>query len=216
MRVLDVGCYNGSLLASLPGSHGLYGIEANQAAARAATLRGIEIIANDFEALEQLDYRFDLITACDVIEHVPNPLAFLAGLRGLLSEGGRVVLTTGDSDAWLWRLAGANYWYCYFPEHISFVGRRWLQRVPPRIGLHLDQITKFNYRDHSLRLRALRPLLGAGLYALAPSLYETLYRRFRSKSAIPFAPPGCGATRDHVYCVLTAAYKATSAVAPTL
>jgi SAM-dependent methyltransferase len=205
MRVLDLGCYNGSLLASLPGNHALYGIEANPAAARTATLRGIEIIASDFEDLDRLDDRFDFITACDVIEHVPDPMDFLARLRGLLSKGGRVVLTTGDSDAWLWRLARANYWYCYFPEHISFVGRRWLQSVPPRVGLTPDQITKFNYRYRGLRLRALRPLLGAALYASAPSLYQALHRRLGSGSAIPFAPPGCGATKDHVFCVLTAA-----------
>jgi len=38
--------------------------------------------------------RFDLVTSMEVIEHVTDPAAFIAGLTGALAEGGLMVLST--------------------------------------------------------------------------------------------------------------------------
>jgi SAM-dependent methyltransferase len=130
--VLDVGCYTGQLLASLGSEYRVYGVEPNTAAAGIAATRGVTVLAGSIAGLARAGQKFDVITACDVIEHVPNPLDFLLELRRHLNPGGRLLLSTGNSDAWLWRLAGAHYWYCYFAEHISFIGRRWLEAMPNR------------------------------------------------------------------------------------
>ncbi|MGS0024040.1 methyltransferase domain-containing protein, partial [Escherichia coli] len=47
---------------------------------------------------------FDLVTSMEVIEHVTDPAAFIAGLAGALAEGGMLILSTPNRTA-LSRLA---------------------------------------------------------------------------------------------------------------
>lgn len=202
--VLEVGCYTGRLLASLPKRYRLHGIEPNRTAARIAESRGIHIVAETFSQLSGLNDKFDAIIACDVIEHLEDPLGFLDGLRSHLAPGGRLLISTGNSDAWLWRLCGANYWYCYFPEHISFVGRRWLRLMAGRAGLQVTRLVEFNYCFPRFTAAALRKLVGAALYGCSPPLYRRLRRRLPRGATQAFTPPGSGATKDHMLCVLSA------------
>jgi SAM-dependent methyltransferase len=204
INVLDVGCYTGKLLSMLPSRCKLHGIEINRAAARIAAERGVSIVAHTFEDFEQVDSHFDVIIACDVIEHVVNPMTFLRSLRGHLKTGGQAIITTGDADNWLWRIARSNFWYCFFPEHISFVGRKWLTSMPQQAGFQTSELITFNY---SPSWRSPISLLSALIYAKAPSLYRSLrgiaHDHDRERGLVP--PPGLGATADHVMCVMTAA-----------
>ncbi len=200
--VLDLGCYTGHLLTSLPGGCALHGVELNREAASIAAGRGVQVIARRFEDLAGIGRAFDIIIACDVIEHVTDPLAFLAQVRTHLRANGHLILTTGDADAWLWRLSGARYWYCAFPEHISFIGRAWLRSLPARVGLRVAHLRTFNYRHARFNVSALRTLASASAYACMPRLYRYLRGVIREGTATD-TPPGCGATRDHVLCVLS-------------
>ena len=106
---LDVGCGAGLLCEPLTRlGAAVTGIDAaaeNIAAAYAhAQLSGLTI---DYRTggIEGLGaQRFDLVTSMEVIEHVTDPRAFVAGLAGALAEGGLVVLSTPNRTA-LSRLA---------------------------------------------------------------------------------------------------------------
>lgn len=98
-RALDVGCGAGLLcepLARLGADvTGLDAAPENIGVARAhAALSGLTI---DYRAGSVEDLggeRFDLVTSMEVIEHVTDPAAFIAGLTGALAEGGLMVLST--------------------------------------------------------------------------------------------------------------------------
>jgi len=192
LDVLDVGCYSGDLLAMLPDGCRRFGIEPNTDAAALAASRGIEIVARLWTELDAGGRHYDIIIACDVIEHVADPLAFLSALSGCLKPAGRVIITTGNAQAWPWRLARSRYWYCYFPEHISFVGPKWLQRMAPRAGLRVQRIEPFSHSPLPSLARRARALL-ATLAGMAGS------------PAGDQRPPrllGGGITPDHLFCVL--------------
>jgi len=106
---LDVGCGAGLLaepLARLGAKvTGLDAAPENIGAARAhAAAMGLDVeyVAGGIE--DQPGRRFDLVTSMEVIEHVSNPAAFVAGLAEALAPGGLMILSTPNRTA-LSRLA---------------------------------------------------------------------------------------------------------------
>jgi 2-polyprenyl-6-hydroxyphenyl methylase/3-demethylubiquinone-9 3-methyltransferase len=98
-RALDMGCGAGLLcepLARLGAA--VTGIDAapeNIAAAQAHSASvelAIDYRAGDTATVE--GETFDLVTSLEVIEHVGDPAAFIAGLAQVLAEGGLMVLST--------------------------------------------------------------------------------------------------------------------------
>ncbi|MEI8345348.1 MAG: class I SAM-dependent methyltransferase [Candidatus Omnitrophota bacterium] len=77
-RILDIGCWDGSLVAQFIGKRLCCGIEGNLAACRRANARGIEAQAVDMEEdLPFADGFFDCVIAAEVIEHVYDTDFFL-------------------------------------------------------------------------------------------------------------------------------------------
>ena len=108
-RALDVGCGAGLLcepLARLGASvTGLDAAAENIAVASAHAAQSGLAIDYRTGSVENLDgATFDLVTSMEVIEHVTDPAAFIAGLAGALAEGGLLILSTPNRTA-LSRLA---------------------------------------------------------------------------------------------------------------
>ncbi|HEV2957194.1 MAG TPA: class I SAM-dependent methyltransferase [Xanthobacteraceae bacterium] len=92
-RLIDIGCSNGNLLKAFhrirPGWD-LYGCDISDTwRDRVLALPGVRGFYVGTDAAHP--FRYDLITVCHVLEHVPNPTAFLRPLVGSLAPGGRVV-----------------------------------------------------------------------------------------------------------------------------
>jgi 2-polyprenyl-3-methyl-5-hydroxy-6-metoxy-1,4-benzoquinol methylase len=147
-KVLDVGCYTGELLKALPEGFIKYGVEMSERAAKVASSYGISILSDNLYELNT-SLKFDFILAVDVIEHTHNPEAFILTLVEMLSSGGKLVISTGNTDSWLWRLLKSKFWYCKYPEHISFIGIKWLIKFTLRKNLKLSEIHIFNYTNNS-------------------------------------------------------------------
>ncbi len=106
-RVLDVGCSSGYLARRLVGRGcTVVGIEQDEAAAEAAREVCAEVLVGDAETMELPfpEGSFDVVLCGDLIEHLREPEGFLARLRPLLREDGRLVLTTPNVANWTMRL----------------------------------------------------------------------------------------------------------------
>ncbi len=145
--VLDLGCYTGSLLRTLDGRFRKYGVEASTEAAAVAQSHGVKIIARTMRELRHVQQEFDVVVAVDVIEHVLDPSVLLMQMLDLTRPGGLVVVSTGDADAWPWRLAGSAYWYTEMTEHVSFISSSWANRFAVQHGLPLEAMRRFAYYD---------------------------------------------------------------------
>lgn len=188
-KVLDVGCYDGVLLASLDPRYGRYGVEASAAACEQARTRGVEIVAATIRNLPSVAMQFDVICAVDVIEHVDDPRSFVAMLAERLVPGGTLIISTGTLDALSWRFAGGLYWYCSFPEHISFITESWARAVDAPLGLAVSGVQRFAYSEldpRSLkraRRRFYRKVMGAKWQAMLPAWWPGAAARGAPKSS---------------------------------
>ena len=106
-RVLDVGCSSGYLARPLV-ERGctVVGIELDEKAAEAAGEVCAEVLVGDVETMEFPfpEGSFDVVLCGDLIEHLRAPERFLARVRPLLRDDGRLVLTTPNVANWTMRL----------------------------------------------------------------------------------------------------------------
>lgn len=101
LRMLDVGCGGGLIAEPLArlGGHvvGIDPAEENVAAARAhAEAQGVDVDyrAMRVEQLGEAGEAFDVVTCLEVIEHVPEPQAFIAACARTVRPGGLLIVST--------------------------------------------------------------------------------------------------------------------------
>jgi SAM-dependent methyltransferase len=82
--------------------------------------------------------KFDLITAFEVFEHVPDPQALMSALRALLAPGGVVYFSTQLSDGHIAPGQRLNWWYAAPRNgHISLFSKAALQHLAQHHGFSL-------------------------------------------------------------------------------
>ncbi|MCG6871547.1 MAG: class I SAM-dependent methyltransferase [Gammaproteobacteria bacterium] len=205
--LLDVGCFDGEFLAATSGISERCGIERNSGAAGRARGKGVEILGNELESLSTLSRRFDVVTAFDVIEHVRDPRRFLADAADRLRPRGRIMLATGNRDAWSWRLMGSHYYYCTLPEHCAFLCPRWVRQEAERIGLKVVDCRTYSHvaTRFAGKLRELTTNLA---WRAMPAVFAFLRRQgFGDRDAarhpdLAAHPPMWSSARDHFIVLL--------------
>jgi SAM-dependent methyltransferase len=100
--VLDVGCNTGyGTIRFVPVARRVVGVDVSTRAIEAARLRAVdgrpEFVATSGFDLPFGDATFDLVTSFQVIEHVPDAMAYLREIRRVTRPGGTVILATPNA-----------------------------------------------------------------------------------------------------------------------
>ncbi len=153
-RVLDVGCGAGLAAEALARrGHTVLAIdaagEAIDAARAHAAGQGLPLTYRTAvaEDLAKEEARFPLVMALEVIEHVPDPAAFIRALTRLLEPGGMLVLSTLNRTRQSWVMAkfGAEYVLRLLPvgthEWRAFITPLELAGMLRAAGLRVAQTT---------------------------------------------------------------------------
>lgn len=100
-RVLEVGCNVGLLVDYV---QRVWGVEAVGLEPSAYGLAGRERLGVDVRTIHSADHLaqspepYDVVISTEVIEHVDDPVAFLADIRRLLSRDGTVLISTPNAE----------------------------------------------------------------------------------------------------------------------
>jgi SAM-dependent methyltransferase len=106
LRLLDYGCGTGINLLHFGRLGAAFGVDAAPEAIAFCRQRGLENVVQiqSPDALETAPVfggEFDVVTMLDVLEHIPDEVATLRRIRGMLKPGGQLVITVPTFD-WLW------------------------------------------------------------------------------------------------------------------
>ncbi|MGR3318237.1 MAG: class I SAM-dependent methyltransferase [Candidatus Anammoxibacter sp.] len=205
--VLDIGCFDGQFLENLGTDYNKFGVEIHHKARQLAVEKGIKIVADNFYDLQTLPDKFNAVIAMDVIEHVEDPLTFLTNLTGNVCSGGRIIISTGNTDACSWKLMKNRYYYCTIGEHISFINPRWLHKAANDLGLNIVKTVRFSHFRFGV-LRRINDLSKNLLYKVAPNIAGRLRQEnfdkkdYRAHPELADSPPWWESAKDHLICLL--------------
>lgn len=119
-RLLDIGCSAGYFLDTMSGWD-CYGIEIPSTWADVArTKYGERIHVGGLEDAKFPEEHFDVITFQDVLDHLPNPFAYLQTCNRLLRPGGLVVIKVHNISCLFARLWGRRFYALVPPYHLFY------------------------------------------------------------------------------------------------
>jgi SAM-dependent methyltransferase len=100
--LLDAGCGTGRNLVEFGTLGPATGVDPSADAVEFCRRRGIENVrCAGLEALPFESGQFDLLLACDVLEHIQDDMGALAELRRVASDGAHLVITV-PAYQWMW------------------------------------------------------------------------------------------------------------------
>jgi 2-polyprenyl-3-methyl-5-hydroxy-6-metoxy-1,4-benzoquinol methylase len=138
--LLDIGCATGMLIESMRDEGWkVRGVDVcRESAEYGRSHRGVDIYAGTLEEAHLPDASFGVVHFSHLIEHVPDPRAFLAEVRRILAPGGFAVITTPNIDGFQARLFGKG-WRSAIADHLVLFSRRTLERLVDESGFDRQQ-----------------------------------------------------------------------------
>jgi SAM-dependent methyltransferase len=119
-RLLDVGCGNGQFLNKMH-TRGweVCGVDFDpKAVENARQLYKLDVRAGSLADQHFPDSSFDAVTANHVIEHLPDPVAFLGEARRIVKPGGCLIVTTPNNQGLGHQMFQAHWYGIDPPRHV--------------------------------------------------------------------------------------------------
>ena len=148
--LLDAGCGEGAFLAAaLDAGWKVSGTEISAFACAKAFKQGLDVRRGQLPELGLDAGSFDAITAWHVLEHVPDPMAFLKEARRLIREDGVLVLAIPNLDCLIlnrvYRIARGRKLALFDPRHrelhLSFFSQQTIALALAKAGFSVQSVT---------------------------------------------------------------------------
>jgi SAM-dependent methyltransferase len=171
-RWLDVGCGAGALVrAAARRGWKAIGTEVSAPAADSVRSQGFDVRLGELETLNLEPRSFDVISAIEVLEHVPDPGALVETAAQLLRPGGALYVTTPHGRGISARLLRTRWSVMSPPEHLQLFSTRGLESLLTAAGFELVSVQTHAVNPHEL-LGALRRNDGEQPFERVPSAYK--------------------------------------------
>ena len=140
-RVLDVGCGDGASLLDIStlGAEA-YGTEYDRNVEPVAQKLGLNIFFGDLTDAPYADGFFDTITMSQLLEHIPDPIAFLRNAKQKLKPGGKIIISFPNINSFNRTRSGRKWINWHIPYHMNFFTDQSIARLAEATGLALTSI----------------------------------------------------------------------------
>jgi 2-polyprenyl-3-methyl-5-hydroxy-6-metoxy-1,4-benzoquinol methylase len=191
-RLLDVGCGGGLFLGMMrERGYAVVGLDfSREAAAIAWKRQQAPAVCGDLAHAPLGAGSFAGITMFHVLEHVPDPRAYLVAARELLAPDGRLVVQVPNAASWQFRLLGRRWSGVDVPRHLFDFRGRDVERLLEECGMEVVRRKYFSLRDNPAGLAS----------SVAPAL-DPMARRVRRVAE----STGARLAKDLAYLALAAA-----------
>jgi 2-polyprenyl-3-methyl-5-hydroxy-6-metoxy-1,4-benzoquinol methylase len=153
LGILDYGCSEGRLLASLVPQHDCYGFDYNAGALEIAKKKGIRVFY-DMDEMENCGRQFDVILMIDVFEHLLDPSDTIRRLLQLLKKDGELIISTGYANSRAYLKMPSEFWYFQNLEHVCMISDDYLRYISDRNGLEVAFRKRTSHYKVRITLRA--------------------------------------------------------------
>jgi 2-polyprenyl-3-methyl-5-hydroxy-6-metoxy-1,4-benzoquinol methylase len=135
---LDIGCATGMLVQSMKdGGWDARGVDlCRESAEYGMAHRAIRIFIGTLDEAAFPAESFSVVHFSHLIEHVPDPRAFLREVHRVLRPGGLAVITTPNVDGFQARLFGKQ-WRSAIADHLTLFSKKTLARMIGANGFDL-------------------------------------------------------------------------------
>ena len=139
-RILDGGCGTGEFINSLKSNYQVEGYEPEQRVANWVRKQySLPIHAGDSSTLPTDIEHFDLITMWHVLEHVPDPVAELHSLGGILKSGGKLLIAVPNITSADAMIYGSNWVALDAPRHLWHFSKKQISLLADKTGFTLTK-----------------------------------------------------------------------------
>lgn len=151
-KILDFGSGYGNLIGELKSDYEILGVEIDVSARKFCESQGFEMYES-LDKAEATNKKFDIITMIHVIEHLCDPVSILKRLATLLSDGGRIIIETPNSDDALLIFYNCEPFqnWTYWSHHPILFNSKGLANVLKKANMHFvstESVQRYNLANH--------------------------------------------------------------------
>lgn len=140
-RLLDVGFGGGSMLdAAARAGWAVDGVEISARAVELVRRRHPTVARGAIEEAHYPDGRFDVVIASELIEHLNDPLAFLAHVHRILRPGGLLWATTPHGRGITARVLGSGWSVISPADHLQLFSVSGVRTLLGRAGFRRSRV----------------------------------------------------------------------------
>lgn len=144
LRLLDIGCSSGALLAVAARlGFSPNGVEIASKAAETAQRAGFEVFCGLLHEARFADETFHVITAFELIEHLNAPLSLLLECHRILKPEGVLIVNTPNAASWtagVMRECWDGFSLSSMGGHVSFFSPQSLANLAGQCGFRVERL----------------------------------------------------------------------------